>query len=122
MSVQFPHSTCRFKVLLNVVHMILKENIWTIFNHTRETLPTSNNQGTHSDIPEDTPPPQPHPPGGHCLRFRRRRRRHQRYAQIFRSNEKGVAVPRGIVFPACVSVNECVTNNSPLEPLWHHLT
>lgn len=28
---------------------------------------------------------------------------------------KGVATPKGIAFPTCVSVNECVTNNSPLE-------
>ncbi|CAN0111560.1 unnamed protein product, partial [Hapterophycus canaliculatus] len=39
----------------------------------------------------------------------------QRCAQIFRSKVKGVAVAKGIAFPTCVSVNECVTNNSPLE-------
>ena len=26
-----------------------------------------------------------------------------------------MAVAKGIAFPTCVSVNECVTNNSPLE-------
>ena len=26
-----------------------------------------------------------------------------------------MATPKGIAFPTCVSVNECVTNNSPLE-------
>ncbi|CAM9244193.1 unnamed protein product [Sphacelaria rigidula] len=39
----------------------------------------------------------------------------QRCSQIFRSKVKGVAVAKGIAFPTCVSVNECVMNNSPLE-------
>lgn len=39
----------------------------------------------------------------------------QRCSQIFRNKVKGVAVAKGIAFPTCVSVNECVTNNSPLE-------
>eukprot|EP00953_Heterococcus_sp_UTEX-ZZ885_P018184 10162-Heterococcus_DN1.PRE.2 len=39
----------------------------------------------------------------------------QRCAQIFRNKVKGRAVEKGVAFPTCVSVNECVCNNSPLE-------
>lgn len=39
----------------------------------------------------------------------------QRCSQIFRNKVKGVAIAKGIAFPTCVSINECVTNNSPLE-------
>ncbi|KAG5177466.1 peptidase M24, structural domain-containing protein [Tribonema minus] len=38
-----------------------------------------------------------------------------RCAQIFQKKVKGVAVEKGIAFPTCISVNECVCNNSPLE-------
>jgi hypothetical protein len=39
----------------------------------------------------------------------------QRCAQIFRNKVKGRAVEKGVAFPTCVSVNDCVCNNSPLE-------
>ncbi|CAM9231003.1 unnamed protein product [Choristocarpus tenellus] len=39
----------------------------------------------------------------------------QRCSQIFRNKVKGVAIDKGVAFPTCVSVNECVVNNCPLE-------
>ncbi|CAM9727689.1 unnamed protein product, partial [Discosporangium mesarthrocarpum] len=39
----------------------------------------------------------------------------QRCSQIFRNKVKGVAVDKGVAFPTCVSVNECVVNNCPLD-------
>jgi hypothetical protein len=39
----------------------------------------------------------------------------QRCAQIFQKKVKGRAVEKGVAFPTCISVNEVVCNNSPLE-------
>mmetsp|Transcript_952 Transcript_952/g.1185 ORF Transcript_952/g.1185 Transcript_952/m.1185 type:complete len:404 (-) Transcript_952:578-1789(-) len=39
----------------------------------------------------------------------------QSCSQIFRSKSKGKAIEKGIAFPTCISVNECVCHNSPLE-------
>lgn len=41
--------------------------------------------------------------------------RRQRCAQIFQKKVKGRAVEKGVAFPTCVNVNECVCYNSPLE-------
>lgn len=35
-------------------------------------------------------------------------------AMIFKKNEKGKPVEKGVAFPVCVSINECVCNVSPL--------
>uniref|UniRef100_A0A7S2UWR2 Peptidase M24 domain-containing protein n=1 Tax=Fibrocapsa japonica TaxID=94617 RepID=A0A7S2UWR2_9STRA len=39
----------------------------------------------------------------------------QRVGQIFRNKVKGQAIEKGVAFPTCVSVNECLCHNSPLE-------
>jgi methionine aminopeptidase len=36
-------------------------------------------------------------------------------AQIYRAKKGGRAIEKGIAFPTCVSVNECVCHFSPLE-------
>ncbi len=35
-------------------------------------------------------------------------------AQIFRNKVKGQPIQKGVAFPVCISVNECVCNMSPL--------
>jgi len=39
----------------------------------------------------------------------------QKCSQIFRGKVKGKAIDKGVAFPTCLSVNECVCHNSPLE-------
>lgn len=36
-------------------------------------------------------------------------------AAIFRNKVKGEVLKKGVAFPVCLSVNECVCNLSPLE-------
>jgi len=36
-------------------------------------------------------------------------------ATIFKKKEKGKVVEKGVAFPVCVSINECVCNVSPLS-------
>lgn len=38
----------------------------------------------------------------------------QKAAMIYRNKTKGKAIEKGIAFPVCISVNECVCHNSPL--------
>lgn len=39
----------------------------------------------------------------------------QKCASIYQKKVKGKVIEKGIAFPTCVSVNECVCHNSPLE-------
>lgn len=38
----------------------------------------------------------------------------QKAALIYRNKNKGKAIEKGIAFPVCISINECVCHNSPL--------
>ena len=39
----------------------------------------------------------------------------EKVAKIFSKKVKGQVVEKGVAFPTCISVNECVANNSPLN-------
>ena len=39
----------------------------------------------------------------------------ERCAGVYNKKVNGVAIDKGVAFPTCVSVNECVCHNSPLE-------
>lgn len=39
----------------------------------------------------------------------------QRCSTIYRGKKNGVAIEKGVAFPTCISLNECVCHNSPLE-------